>query len=150
MIRLLMNARNAAAMAPPSTGDITQLAAIAPIVGQFTAVIPAAAIPATITPPTTEWVVETGVPTRVARFTQSAADISDAIIAQVKVFASATPAGSMIPFDMVETTSPPARSAPALSQIAAMTMAPLMVNAFAPTAGPMLLATSLAPILSAM
>ena len=46
--------------------------------------------------------------------------MSAAIIAQVKVRASAMPAGSMIPFEMVETTSPPASSAPALSQIAAI------------------------------
>ena len=52
-----------AAIRPPKTGEITQLAAIVPIVGQFTAAMPAAAMPAPMTPPTTECVVETGAPT---------------------------------------------------------------------------------------
>ena len=103
-----------------------------------------------MTPPTTEWVVETGAPSQVARFTQSAEEMSAAIIAQMKTFRSASAVGSMMPLEIVETTSPPASSAPALSQSAAMTMAPPMVSALAPTAGPMLLATSLAPMLSAM
>src|SRR6056297_2659988 len=150
MMRLLISARNAAAITPPNTGEMTQLAAMAPIVGQFTAAKPAAAMPAPITPPTTECVVDTGAPTYVARLTQSAAEISAAIIAQVKTRNSETPAGSMIPLEMVDTTSPPAKSAPALSHIAAMTIAPPMVRALAPTAGPMLLATSLAPMFSAM
>ena len=58
--------------------------------------------------------------------------------------------GSMIPREMVLTTSPPAIRAPAVSNTAAMAMAPPMVSAFAPTAGPMLFATSLAPMFSAM
>ena len=58
--------------------------------------------------------------------------------------------GAIIPLAMVETTSPPAINAPALSKTAAITIAPNMVSAFAPTAGPILLATSLAPILSAI
>ena len=150
MIWLLMTARKAAAITPPSTGEITQLAAMAPMVGHDTAPKPAAAMPAPITPPTTEWVVETGAPTLVARFTHSAADTSAAIIAQMKLWVSATLVGSMMPLEMVETTSPPARRAPAVSHTAAMTMAPPMVSALAPTAGPMLLATSLAPMLRAM
>src|SRR6056297_604535 len=150
MMRDLMRARNRAAMMPPKTGEITQLAAILAMVAQLTAAKPAAAIPAPMTPPTTEWVVETGAPTRVARLTQSAADRRAAIIAQMKMCASATLRGSMMSLEMVETTSPPASSAPALSQIAAITMAPPIESALAPTAGPMLLATSFAPILSAM
>ncbi len=81
-------------------------------------------MPAPMTPPTTEWVVETGAPTHVARFTQSAEEISAAIIAQMNNCALAIPAGSMIPLEMVETTSPPANRAPALSHTAAMAMAP--------------------------
>src|SRR6056297_3788738 len=150
MMRDLMRARNRAAMIPPKTGEITQLAAILAMVGQFTAAKPAAAIPAPMTPPTTEWVVETGAPTLVARLTQSAAEISAASMAPTKMRASATLLGSIMPLEMVDTTSPPAKSAPADSQIAAITMAPPMVRALAPTAGPMLLATSLAPMLSAM
>src|SRR6056300_275313 len=84
-IRFLINQRNRAATTPPKTGEITQLAAILYMVGQFTAANPAAAIPAPITPPTTEWVVETGAPTQVARLTQSAADNSAASMAQIKM-----------------------------------------------------------------
>src|SRR6056297_271104 len=150
MIRDLISQRNSAAMTPPRTGEITQLAAMALIVGQFTAANPAAEMPAPMTPPTTECVVDTGAPTHVARFTQSAADKSAAIIAQMKVAALPMLSGAMMPFAIVETTSPPAISAPALSNTTAMAIAPPIVRAFAPTAGPMLLATSLAPILSAL
>ena len=118
--------------------------------GQFTAAKPAAAIPAPITPPTTECVVDTGAPTQVAILTQSADDISAAIIAQIKIWLSDTDDGSMIPLEMVDTTSPPASNAPAVSHTAAIAIAPPMVRAFAPTAGPMLLATSFAPMLTAM
>ena len=128
----------------------TRLATIAPMVGQFTALKPAATMPAPITPPTMEWVVETGAPIQVARFTHSADDSSAAIIAQTKMPSVPIVCGSMIPREMVLTTSPPAISAPAVSNTAAMAMAPPMVSAFAPTAGPMLLATSLAPMFSAM
>src|SRR6056297_3915377 len=100
-MRLLIRARNAAAITPPSPGEITQLAAIAPMVGQFTAPSPAAAIPAPITPPTTECVVETGAPTHVARLIHSAALSRAAIIAQMKARVSATLVGSMMPLDMV-------------------------------------------------
>ena len=77
-------------MRPPSTGDITHEAAILPMVGQETIAKPPAAIPAPITPPTTEWVVDTGAPTYVARFTHNAADRRAAIMAQTKVDASPT------------------------------------------------------------
>ena len=122
-MRALIKAKNIAATAPPNTGEITQLAAIMLIELQFTAPRPAAAIPAPMTPPTTEWVVETGAPTHVARLTQSAEETSAAIIAQMNTRVSDTPAGSMMPLEMVETTSPPASKAPADSHKAAMTMA---------------------------
>ena len=80
-----MNHRNRAAINPPKTGEITQLAAILYIVGQFTAANPAAAMPAPMTPPTTECVVETGAPTNVAKLTHSAADKSAASIAQINI-----------------------------------------------------------------
>jgi hypothetical protein len=55
-----------------------------------------------------------------------------------------------MPLEMVVTTSPPAISAPAASNTAAITKAPAIVSAFDPTAGPTLLATSLAPMFMAM
>ena len=58
--------------------------------------------------------------------------------------------GVEIPFEIVETTSPPARSAPAVSQTPAIISAPTLARALLPTAGPILLATSLAPIFMAI
>ena len=146
----LMNQRNNAAITPPNNGDITHDAAIWLIFGQLTAENPAAAIPAPITPPTTECVVDTGAPTQVAKLTHNAAEINAANIAQIKISGSPTADGSMIPFDIVPTTSPPAKSAPALSKIAAIISAPVIESALAPTAGPTLLATSFAPIFKAI
>ncbi len=146
----MINHRNNAAIIPPSIGETTQLAAICAILGQFTAVMPAAAIPAPNTPPTTECVVETGAPIQVAKFTQTAAEISAANITQINTWGSPTAEGSIIPLEIVPTTSPPANSAPALSKTAAIIKAPVMDRAFEPTAGPTLLATSLAPIFNAI
>ena len=56
----------------------------------------------------------------------------------------------MMPFWIVDTTSPPAISAPAASNTAAIINAPTIETAFDPTAGPRLLATSLAPMFIAM
>ena len=81
----LINHKKTAAIAPPRTGEITQLAAIFPIVGQLTAANPAAAIPAPITPPTTECVVDTGAPTQVARLTHKAAANRAESIANIKI-----------------------------------------------------------------
>jgi hypothetical protein len=53
---------------------------------------------------------------------------------------------SMMPFRMVVVTWPPARNAPANSNIAAITMACFMVIALEPTDVPIALATSLAPM----
>ena len=55
-----------------------------------------------------------------------------------------------MPLEIVDTTSPPANIAPALSHKAAITNAPPIVRALDPTAGPTLLATSLAPIFNAI
>ncbi len=55
-----------------------------------------------------------------------------------------------MPFLMVPTTSPPASKAPLASKIEATMTAPPMVKAPAPTAGPTLFATSLAPIFIAI
>ncbi len=111
---------------------------------------PPAAIPAPSTPPTIEWVVETGAPSAVAIFSQTAPASRAAIINQIKVSASPIMSGLIMPFLMVLTTSPPAMRAPAASKIAAIMMAPVRVRAREPTAGPTLLATSLAPIFMAI
>ena len=85
-----MIARKPAAIRPPSTGEITQLAAIPAIVPQLTAERPAAAMPAPMTPPTMECVVETGAPIQVARLIQRAEDTRAAIMAAVKTPGSDT------------------------------------------------------------
>src|SRR5690554_5785706 len=141
--------RNSAARAPPNTGEITQLAAILPITSQSATAQPPAAIPAPSTPPTMEWVVETGAPIQVARFSQSAPDSKAAVISQTKARGSSRVVGSIMPPLMVETTSPPAISAPAASNTAASNKAAPSDKEPEPTAGPTLLATSLAPILMA-
>ena len=107
-------------------------------------------MPAPSTPPTMECVVETGAPNKVARFNQTAPASKADNINQTNVLVSAIFDGFIIPFFMVETTSPPANKAPAASNIAAITIAQNKVIAFDPTAGPTLLATSLAPIFIAI
>ena len=93
---------------PPVTGEMTQLAAIFAIASQFTTSHPAAAMPAPITPPTIEWVVETGAPNHVAALSQIAAPASAPIMTHTNTCGSGTSAGSMMPFLTVLTTSPPA------------------------------------------
>ena len=135
---------------PPKTGEITQLAAIFDMVTQLTKPKPAPAMPAPITPPTIEWVVETGAFKKVARLIHSAA-ANRALSIRFRKSVAVTPSpGLMMPLATVCTTSPPARIAPALSQTAAITTAAVTVNTLPPTAGPILLATSFAPIFSAM
>ena len=80
----------------------------------------------------------------------SAPASSAAIMSQIKISVSLIKAGSMMPFLMVPTTSPPAIRAPDASKMAAIKIAPVSVSAREPTAGPTLLATSLAPIFIAM
>ncbi len=72
------------------------------------------------------------------------------VISQMKLRGSPTISGLMMPPLMVLMTSPPAIRAPADSKIAAMMIAPVIVNAPDPTEGPTLLATSLAPMFMAM
>ncbi len=129
---------------------MTQLAAMPPSWPQFAAPDPAAASPPPRTAPMIECVVDTGAPKAVARLSQMAAASSAAVISQMKRSGSVTASGRMMPFWMVETTSPPAMSAPAASNTAAMISAPTIDIAFDPTAGPTLLATSLAPMFMAM
>ena len=120
------------------------------MVPQLAMPIPPAAMPAPRTPPTIEWVVDTGAPIAVARFSHRAPASSAAIISQMNASLSPIFDGSMMPFLIVLTTSPPAISAPAASNTAAIAIAPARVRAFDPTAGPTLLATSLAPMFIAM
>ena len=127
-----------------------QLAAIEPMVPQLATPQPPAATPAPRTPPTMEWVVDTGAPEAVAILSQMAPASSAASISQTKTSELATALGAMMPPRMVDTTSPPAISAPAASKMAAMTRAPPRLRAREPTAGPTLLATSLAPMFKAM
>ena len=94
--------------------------------------------------------METGAPRIVARFTHIAAAKRADIMAFIKILLSGTSFGSIIPFEIVETTSPPANKAPALSKTAAISSAANILMAFEPTAGPTLLATSLAPIFRAI
>ena len=146
----LIQYRKLAAIRPPSSGDTTQLATMAPTVSQRATDRPPAATPAPSTAPTMECVVDTGAPNAVARLSHSAPASSAAVITQMKRSLSAMPAGLMMPPRIVDVTSPPAMSAPATSNTAAMTTAPPIVMAREPTAGPTLLATSLAPMFIAM
>src|SRR5690606_32944997 len=101
MTLYLMKASRMAAMPPPRTGEMTQLAAIELTVSQLTTPSPAAAIPAPMTPPTTAWVVDTGALAQVATLTQRAAANSADIIVQMNISLSCTAAGSIIPFWIV-------------------------------------------------
>jgi hypothetical protein len=132
------------------TGEITQLATIPLSVPQLAACVPPAAMPAPSTAPMIECVVDTGAPDAVATLSQIAPASKAAVITQMKRSVSAIAAGSMIPFCTVATTSPPAIKAPAISKTAAMMIAPVIEIAREPTAGPTLLATSLAPMFIAM
>ena len=77
-------------MTPPMTGDMTQLAAMPAITPQSTDHRPAAAIPAPMTPPTTECVVDTGAPIAVARLIQTAEASSAAVMAPMNIAGSPT------------------------------------------------------------
>lgn len=118
--------------------------------GQFTAVRPAAAMPPPITPPTMECVVETGAPSLEARLSHSAAASSAAIIAHTLVWVSASASGATMPPRTVPVTLPPAISAPRNSNAADMISASPSGMTPAPTVGPILLATSLAPMFRAI
>src|SRR5690606_23706996 len=85
VIVALMIIRMVAAIIPPMTGEMTQLAAIAPMVGQFTMAKPADTMPEPTTPPTTACVVDTGAPINVARLTHRADASSAAIMTMMKV-----------------------------------------------------------------
>jgi hypothetical protein len=146
----LIHSKKPAATSPPSTGDTTQLATMPLRVPQLAASRPPAITPAPNTAPTIECVVDTGAPMAVAKLSHSAPASRAAVMTQMKRLVSAIASGLMMPPRMVETTSPPAIKAPATSKMAARTIAPVMVMERDPTAGPTLLATSLAPMFMAM
>ena len=85
-----------------------------------------------------------------ARCSHSAPASKAENITQANSVASVICLLSMMPPLMVPTTSPPATIAPMASKMAATTIAQPIVMAPEPTAGPMLLATSLAPMFMAM
>ena len=98
------------AIRPASTGESTQLMAMAPTWPQLTesTEMPTAAKP-TIAP-TMEWVVETGQPRTLAIISQApAANRADIIPYTSNSGESASSSGSIMPLRMVAVTSPPAR-----------------------------------------
>src|SRR5574343_408846 len=149
MVRLIRY-KNRAATTPPIRGETTQLATICPMVDQFTTPQSPATMPAPITAPMMEWVVETGAPSTVATLSHKAPASNADNINHVNSSGLANAFGSMMPPLMVRTTSPPAMMAPSASNTAAIKMAQPKLMAPDPTAGPMLLATSLAPMFMAM
>jgi len=150
IIVFLIERRISAAIIHPITGDIIQDAIICPILLHSTIHTPYPVTHAPISHPITECVADTGAFTIVAMLIHRAAQSSVDIIIAIKFELSVISSGFMIHPLMVLTTSPPAIIAPEASQIAAMMMAHTIVIAFAHTAGPMLLATSFAPMLTAM
>ena len=132
------------------TGEINHDMTIVPMTGQDTTENPAATMPAPTTPPTTEWVVETGARRKVAMWIHIAEASPAELMTRMKSRAERSICGLRSLEETVVTTSPPASRAPEASHTAAMASAPVMVSARPPTAGPMLLATSLAPTLSAI
>ena len=95
---------------PPSTGETNQLATISPSLSHCTASMPTAATPTPTTAPTIECVVDTGQPRIVATISQTAAASSAASMPSISnsgIGAKTSP--SMIPFEIVEATPPPAR-----------------------------------------
>ena len=123
---------------------------MAVMVDQFTKPQPPAAMPAPMTAPMMECVVDTGAPKAVAKFNHKAPANKAASMTLANSAGSESCLASMMPPLIVPTTSPPATIAPKASNTAAMVMAQPMVRAPEPTAGPMLLATSLAPMFIAM
>ena len=111
---------------------------------------PATVRPAPRIPPTIEWVVETGELKKVAKLIQRAAASNALNIKYLNCVVFINSPGDIIPFETVLTTSPPANKAPELSQTAAIITAVPTDITFPPTAGPILFATSFAPIFSAI
>ena len=114
---------------------------------QATASTPTPTAPNPTIAPTIECVVETGQPREDAINSQVAAAKSEASIPYTSNSGLDTnDPESRMPFRTVAVTSPPARTAPANSNIIAITTACLNVIAPEPTDVPIAFATSLAPI----
>ena len=97
--------------------------------------------------PTIEWVVEIGQPRVDATSNQVPADKSAASMPSASCPGWFTKASTeTMLLRTVDVTSPPAIMAPANSNTPAITNATVMVIAPEPTAGPIALATSLAPM----
>ncbi len=139
------------AITPAMSGDTTQLITIVPTLPHCTALTP---MPATVKPtmaPTIECVVETGQPLRLAIKSQVPAASSAESMPNTSSFgSSAISPVSTMPRRIVEVTSPPARTAPRNSKMAATSIACLIVSALDPTDVAIALATSLAPMPQAM
>lgn len=149
MVWSILHRRNAA-IDPQSTGEITQLITICPILYHCITSTPRAIIHAQTSPPITECVAETGLLVYVAILIQSAEPKRVASMMDMKTFGSSTHDASIIHHLIVFTTSPQAMIAHEASNIAAIMIAHPMVIAFDPTAGPILFATSFAHILRAI
>ena len=138
-------------MIPPEMGDTIQLRTIVTTFPHSIEERPWVAIPKPMTPPTMEWVVDTGMPNLVAMLTQRAAERSVASIPYANTIASFEYArGFTIPFATVRLTWLPTSIAPENSKMAATMIACLNVRLRAPTLVPIALATSLAPIFHAI
>ncbi|MNL75222.1 hypothetical protein D3C87_2009860 [compost metagenome] len=97
-----------------------------------------------------EWVVEIGALAQVAMLISTAAARSAAIIAQISTLGLEINAPLVMPLAIVVATLPPASTAPATSKTAARASPKPIVMARAPTAAPILLVTSFAPIFIAI
>ena len=123
-IRCRMDIIRPYAMAPPSTGDTTQLATIRVILSQLTASGPMPTAPKPTIAPTMVWVVDTGQPRVDATSSHRPAASRDASITYTSTSGvSVSEEASRMPLRIVFVTCPPARNAPANSKIAAMTTA---------------------------
>ena len=84
MSRWMLNIRTNA-ISPPTTGEMTQLAAICPIFAHLTASTPIPAMPKPTKAPTIECVVETGQPFNEATNSQMAAASKAAIMPNISI-----------------------------------------------------------------
>jgi len=107
-----------------------------------------------VSPPTTEWVVETGISNLVARISQMPTAPMTQRLPYMRTAASMyEPVKQSVlamPLRIVSATEEPARTAPLNSKTTASTHACLMVSALEPTEVAYALATSLAPMSKAV
>jgi len=132
------------------SGDIIQEATIAHTFDHVTIANHLAVIHAHINQPIIEWVADTGALKNVAIFIQREAHNRVASIIARNWVVSVIVLQSIIHFLIVSTTSHQAIIAQDASNIAAIIIAQVRVNAFDQTAGHILFATSLAHIFTAM